>query len=149
MVSRTPYLTHPPWRLVAVPRQVFSLTTSQCFQDPAKCYVAGEVPGDIYEIAIDEAYLMQLDIEKFQMNINYDPITPGEGHEDAHDVRKARQKALDQFVDRTLTAICTRTHPYAGQAYRIVARLKNEYPVLARAILMYDIAVRRLLTARS
>lgn len=122
--------------------EIDSHTSKWCQEKskPGIC-VIGKHDDDAYEVIIDPAYLPGLKALKLQMNLDYDPIQPGEKLKAIYGTYNATRRAINQWLQRAIRVIYSEQQPEAGPAYRHFARLKGLHEELAREILAHDISV--------
>ena len=81
------------------------------------------------------------------MNLDYNPIQPGERQKAVYGRQNATRKARDQWLQHAADVICSGQQPEVEQAYRHLAWSNALHEELARAILIHDISVSLLLSA--
>ena len=73
------------------------------------------------------------------MNLNYNPIEPGEGHKAVNGINYATQKARDQWLQHATDIVCSEQEPEVEQAFYELARIHGIRGKLVKAILERDI----------
>jgi hypothetical protein len=81
------------------------------------------------------------------MNLDYNPIQPGEREKAIYGINNATRKARDRWLQRAVDVICSEHQPKIEQVYRDHARLNGFHEELVRAILIHDIRVSLFLSA--